>query len=394
MGRRLILLILLILPSTGFAHTWRVDRNGDSDFVVLQDALDAAASGDTISTGPGRYDDWESYGSGGNVRRVCGFVGVGVVTIVGSGAETVIGPEEPWNQGQGQTHGFEVTDACSVLRLQRVAVENFERGIMMGYGDSLLVAECEFRSSRVGIATGSRFAAIDRSRFIEILDSGYGVLSYFQDRLVLSESLSTTNVYGSNKHIQVEGPSEVIVTDCRFLGANAGITLSRGPRAEIRRCEFIGQVNRGVSLATMSPSCALSVCLFRDQGTALVGSTFPGSKWFVDRVWFESVSHSTLRADFLQEGYFHDCHFAAGEHGVVSNSSYPLVKDGGDPDELTHFDMRSNWWGTTNPDSITALIYDNNDDGRVNYNIDFEPFSDGPTAVDRRSLGGVKSLFR
>lgn len=393
MKHLLAFFVLLALPSVGSAHVWRVEKNGGGDFVVLQDALDVVASGDSISIGPGRYDDWETYGAGGNVRLVCGVVRVGKVTIIGSGMHTIIGPEQPWSQGQGQTHGFEVTDACSVLDLRRVAVENFERGVVMAYGDSLYVTECEFRQSRVSIAAGSRFASIAKCGIIGIISGGHGIQSYFQDRVVLADCWSSSEADGSNVHFQAEGPSDVSIANCRFEGASGGVALSRGPTAEISMSEFIGQVSFGIAI-DIQPSCRLLDCVFRDQYRALVGSAFPGSKWFVDRVAFESVAHSTLSADFLQDGYFHECQLAAGDHGIVSSSSYPVKKDNLGSGELSHFDMRGNWWGTAESDSIAGLIYDYMDDNRVEFVIDYDPHLDGPTVVESRSLGDIKALFR
>jgi hypothetical protein len=65
-------------------------------------------------------------------------------------------------------------------------------------------------------------------------------------------------------------------------------------------------------------------------------------------------------------------------------------------DEVAHFDMTNNWWGTTDPDSIQAWIRDRNDfpEYPFFYQVDFEPFLEGPVPVKKSSLGGFKSLFR
>ncbi len=52
---------LLAIASGSQARTWRVERDGSGDFVVIQDAVDAASPGDVIQLGPGRFDEWEAF---------------------------------------------------------------------------------------------------------------------------------------------------------------------------------------------------------------------------------------------------------------------------------------------------------------------------------------------
>lgn len=391
--QRFVILLLLVFPNFAFAYTWYVDKNGSGDFTILQDALNVMASGDTIRIGPGRYDEWQSYGPDWNVSKVRGYVNVGIATVIGSGLDTVIGPDEPWSSAAGQTHGFEVSSECSVLRLESIAFENLERAIMMGYGDSLSVAECWLRENRTHIATGSRYARIVGCEMAGVVSSGYGVVSYFQDRIILQRCSSSSEVDGTNTHLQVEGPSEVTVFQCQFVGANGGVRLSRGPTASISCSEFSGQASWGVS-SSLGPTCSISDCVFDNQRQAIVGAESSGSVLIVDRVMFDSVSHSTLSALFLQDGYVHNSQLASGSHGVVANQQYGATLRKSGIELPTHFDMRNNWWGTTDPDSIAALITDFNDNDDVHYIIDYEPFLDGPVGVERRSLGDIKALFR
>lgn len=39
------------------AATWRVEKDGSGDFMIIQQAVEAAADGDTIRIGAGRFDD-------------------------------------------------------------------------------------------------------------------------------------------------------------------------------------------------------------------------------------------------------------------------------------------------------------------------------------------------
>lgn len=52
----LAMMLASLLASGAEARTWRVERDGSGDYTIIQDAVDAAASGDTIRIGPGRFD--------------------------------------------------------------------------------------------------------------------------------------------------------------------------------------------------------------------------------------------------------------------------------------------------------------------------------------------------
>jgi len=53
--RYLFLFILLSLGSVAHASAWRVELDGSGHFTSIQEAVDAAAIGDTVQIGPGRF---------------------------------------------------------------------------------------------------------------------------------------------------------------------------------------------------------------------------------------------------------------------------------------------------------------------------------------------------
>lgn len=57
-------------------------------------------------------------------------------------------------------------------------------------------------------------------------------------------------------------------------------------------------------------------------------------------------------------------------------------------------DLRNNYWGTSDPDSIAAMIRDGNDDPTIKQTVQFEPFSPVPLDTEKKSLGGFKAFFR
>ncbi len=53
-----------------------------------------------------------------------------------------------------------------------------------------------------------------------------------------------------------------------------------------------------------------------------------------------------------------------------------------------------NYWGTTNPDAIAEMIWDNNDDPTMTSIVDFLPMADGPVATEKTTLDGLKAMYR
>ncbi len=56
--------------------------------------------------------------------------------------------------------------------------------------------------------------------------------------------------------------------------------------------------------------------------------------------------------------------------------------------------MRENYWGTDSPDSIQAWIEDHEDDPEIDYRILWSPFNSEPVPTEKKSLGGLRALYR
>ncbi len=90
-----VVCVLILLATAGRAATLVVERDGTGDFVEIQPALDAVASGDTLRIGPGEFTTMiPSYipGYAWDVD-VCAYVHVPTLTIIGAGqGQTVLFP--------------------------------------------------------------------------------------------------------------------------------------------------------------------------------------------------------------------------------------------------------------------------------------------------------------
>jgi len=94
-------LLAVLLATQSIAATYRVELDGSADFTNLQPAVDAAATGDTIQIGPGRWDQYVMYEAPGWTDQVVVAVDYKNLTLIGSGQDvTYLGPEvapTEWN---------------------------------------------------------------------------------------------------------------------------------------------------------------------------------------------------------------------------------------------------------------------------------------------------------
>ena len=63
MIKRILSTIVLLVATVGSAHATliRVELDGSGDYINIQDAVNVAASGDTLMIGPGRWDQMFTY---------------------------------------------------------------------------------------------------------------------------------------------------------------------------------------------------------------------------------------------------------------------------------------------------------------------------------------------
>ncbi len=60
----------------------------------------------------------------------------------------------------------------------------------------------------------------------------------------------------------------------------------------------------------------------------------------------------------------------------------------------TTLDLTNNYWGTTSADTIASWIYDGHDNPAIYGYVQFDPFSPVVVSTEKKSLGGVKGLYR
>jgi hypothetical protein len=84
---RWIVVLMLAFGSLSTARgaVWRVEKDGSGDYTVIQDAVDASASGDTIMIGPGRFSEYTDHTYAGNLWHTYVHMVSGSLTLIGAG---------------------------------------------------------------------------------------------------------------------------------------------------------------------------------------------------------------------------------------------------------------------------------------------------------------------
>jgi hypothetical protein len=349
-----------------------VEKDGSGDFTVIQDALDAAAPGDSVLVGPGRFADFRlaTLQSGYQSMTIC-FLATPAVALIGAGRElTHIGPTSPTMELSGlNTTGISV-DVGVEVRMQAMTIENEKFPVTIRHRAT--IKNCLVRSS--GSHPGLTLIAGDQ---IAIEDSSFeGTLTLFtaapevtqtsiERRLFLNSGSTSQGIVIGN------GATDAWIRDCQFYGSAVGISIQLSGSARIEDCRFVDVQVGAIEM---------------DQGVAMVrrcriepGPRFP-LKVNIGRLEiYDTFIGGGTNATLLTAGevLMRNCHLLNG--GALTVQSIAL------PSEI--LDLRSNWWGTTDLDQIRTWI------DELNPTTLYEPILQSPVAAQSDSFGGFKALF-
>jgi hypothetical protein len=213
-------MVLLLVPALpAWAGVLRVEQDGSGDYLLIQDAVDAAADGDTILIGPGRYDDLQPRGDN-NVVCVARWDDSRGLTFIGEDASTVIiGPTtyEPVGTGPQGIHQHEPAD----IRVENMTFENLRVCILGSRGNSL-VRGVQFFVGEHGVYVQDPDTCVVRDcRFVEFEDNS--VATY------RSAYTEVSNCYLDYAKIYFGSAQYGVVRSCTVTrGSLARFFLSKG----------------------------------------------------------------------------------------------------------------------------------------------------------------------
>lgn len=381
------LLVLVLTPELAAAATITVRKDGTGDYMVLQQALDVAASGDTVLVGPGEYTESSIVRLNGNGFdvEVFGRVRTTTMTIIGSGmGVTIIGPVAYSGSAGQLTPKCIAKDAVGGwLRISDLTLRNCYEGM---YVDGVLYADrCEIMDNYVGIVwfnvgSGGR---VKDTMISATAPPGIGSALSFGH---LSQGSDITI---ENCHLgwpsTVRGVQNLVMRDCNFNG----LSLYSGADVYMERCigmlpyGGVGMVFGGGSYCEIRDSELRSAV---SASPIVIDLDGPGGRFVVENCLIEGGSTSTV---YLGSGAgpceIHNCDLVKG--------SGPMVECAFSTAQVTH-DLSNNWWGTTSETEIQAWIYDRADNPGRGGLVNYSPFAGQSVPIEATSWGELKALFR
>lgn len=389
----LVAFLSAAIPASG--ATLRVARDGSGEYAVIQAAVDAAASGDTILIGPGRYNEGATVTTPGWTEYVRVLIRQPELTLIGAGADrTIIGPTTPWDLSQGGNRGIEAGSYWHSLRVH-VSDIGFEN---MGYGingaeapDVMTIQRCRFynNAKSVQFYNGGTLSISD-SVFDQMPRNYQLMFAMLCDDVVIERcqfALADAHFWIQTA-VQLQSVSAATLTDCAFAGGDGGLSLIGVGAAVVDRCHFHNQtaadpnrLGRGIEIAG-SPANVIS-CYFDMQTNALRIASSPSVT--VSRTIIADVTDASIHFDDVDVLNVHDCVLAHGARYTVLQRSPCGAKAGAD---MPHLNMTNNDWGTVSADSIAAWIR------ACTYVVDYVPFVGQPVATESTSWGDLKARFR
>lgn len=379
----LVVALAAVATSHAEAATIHIEQDGSGDFTEIAAGILAASPGDTIRIGPGWYQDSEPFTTGGSTEDTFVAVDVDSLTILGEDRDSVIiGPEEPSFTTQGPRGIVLLDGVVTYARLESMTIVNVGSAV---FATSSFTAQ---DIAAVGCRRGFAFAFA---------------------RGVTLEDVSTANV---ELPIVGAGPMDgTVVSGGEFLDCpNSGglVFTTNAVGISVDGARF---VNCGLQFS-LSSSGTLMRSSFEGSGAfvqlgdfsvlEMVGCVFGEA---ISNLSVNGESHVSGRDNVLLGGSVTTIRFTGNSTSALTNSH--IFRVDGSPAILAEayrvgpvqIDLRGNWWGTTNADSLRAWIVDGEDlDNPPFYEemgeVLFEPFAPGPVSGKAESIGSFKARFR
>lgn len=435
MRNMFLVILMLVAFSESMAAVFLVEKDGTGDFQFLQDAADAAASGDTIRVGPGRFHQWAVYYEiPGTLQYTTPMLidSKDLLVIGQPDGSTIVGPAEPWSGGTPSHHGLVVMSA-SRLEIRNVVFTNLS-GAVLGWGQGeTIVSGCHFLDNDISLFGDGGSCLARDCDFLGGVPGGMQVFSHFQVSCTLRDCRFEQDPGQPEraKSVNISGAQTASVEDCQFINSFTAYQSDRGTRSTVRRCTF--RNNSYAIEAHMGAETEVLDCLLDNPLIGIMAYHEPYSLQ-VERTVVEDAGTATMVVNHLVTGHVRDCLLSKGDRGVVLYYPHLFNPNGqngtghldhgkdlvspvsGNPiasrqaqagvfpnlaksmrasnQGAVDFDMTDNYWGTTDPDSIQAWIDDHLDDSAAPYRIIWDPYKDQPVSQPNTSLGSFKGLFR
>lgn len=344
---------------------------------MLQPAVDAAASGDTILIGPGWYQEmhWISNLAGDPIQVFAYWNGLKDLVLIGEGVdETILGPETYSPFGFSPTAIF--SENSNSVSATGIAFQNLYVSILNAGATN--VQECSFNNGGYGIGVVGSSSSVRRCSFSQ-LDC-----ACFYDRcdtaivsdceMVEADVYFGTTDYGEVRDCTFTGDgvggfyssAGVVANNTVVNGGEPGLVCSRSV-VEVFGNSFSGG---SVNLSVDGTGCfveAYDNLFWKPEGSNIALYSYGSLLAYNNDIYRE-----TLGSPWLLRTYFYD-----------------------EPSDA-YIDVRNNYWGPLDSTEhfLNLRILDGNDDPDLHIIVEYDPFSTVPLETEKESLGGFKAMFR
>lgn len=373
-----VVVVMCVATSVSSGATWRVERDGSGDFTTIQPAVDGASPGDTIRIGAGRYTEHHPFSPSGVWSRET-YVAITVdnLTIVGAERDAVIiGPETQDFVDFGPK-GIVTSYFITRVSIRCLTMTNVYDGIF-SFIDTRIEG-CAF--SKCGYGVMGQCAGAAYVADCAFSDNKYGGVFAYSPTMRLD--VVTSQFSGIPYGISAGYTPEVAIRDCEFVGGTVGVQFEGGTHGAISGCRVRGAMSTGYSFITGSVGTVTESIV--DGGQVSISCASQAVVTGVQDI----LRGASYAAILIGNGSvtLAGCHVLWGGRRLVQLDLFSEPPD-------VKMDLRNNYWGIATRDSIADLIWDGSDDPAIHAFVDFEPFSPTPLPTEKKSLGGVKGLYR
>ncbi|RKZ06027.1 hypothetical protein DRQ32_11675 [bacterium] len=374
-----ILLLMLIVCAGVTRHTQAatltVETDGSGDFIIIQDALDAAAVGDSILIGEGRFDTFRVGNTNHDGSAFAGIMWVTTdsLTIIGAGRDlTIVGPEIATDEELGEGTASLVVDTGALTYITGITFEHTRW--IANFFHQTTIENCRTRRVPFGNTAAMFFSTCEDAivRDCEFLG---------ENGLVTAGGVKRLTVEGC--HFDAQSPDELAVVigngakdcmirRCSFVRGGVGVQFSLGGTGWVEDCTF--EDIRVVGIDLSGGSAIVRRCHIGQTRMCLRGGS--GRLEVYDSV-IEGGTQYTIAT--TADMYLRNCH--------ILNAGAPTVFGRVAPGN-GFVDVRENWWGTDDLVQIESWIDDS--EGTVLW----QPVLTQPVPSDQESIGGLKGQFR
>ena len=376
----LVVLFLLLVSSSALADTLVVRKWGSPAYRILQEALDAAAPGDTIFIEGGTFSETTTRHQDRKDREAVGWIDKPL---------TIIGTELAWIDGPDGTENYCLfTDQNCTF--EGVQIKDGGGYGMMFWAGTSTVRDCVFEDLGDGIISGNP------GTHVSIHDSKFYRCYYS----CISATIEATAVVDGCHFEARTGPGGV--SRACYVAYDGKLDLSSSEFVRYGMVEIFGPGTADVTDCTardlrVSAFIAWNGGLIRASRCSLAGGdSIPGP------IGMEVTSGGQIVAEACK---FDDMTYGAlathygtiqlHDSEITNSRLYSVLLNAYNSEPTTIFDFTGNWWGTTDSTAIAASIFDGHDDPNENPQgfVEFWPILDVPLPAKESSFGSFKSHY-